>query len=293
MNQLKQAPVDRVRSIAAALMLLAATSVIVLLLAVGWMVYLLVTGRETIAPIIGLVVVSPWIAANVVIFQGALQMADLQNYRLALWASVLSLLPFPGPPLCFPAGPLFGGIAIFLLLRPSVKEAFRKAEQEPSTAFGDGMRSPMPRVITRMFLMLLVIASVAAVALLTSASWWPGSSRVAWAVVALVESIVVHLVVNRTVFREGLDPVVVVDEGADDEASLSVGKVLGVTASAILMGCLVAAVAALAAGAHRSEPTLESASIALLVSIGVLPSPFVAPFLFGGGDGADGGDDGD
>lgn len=288
---MKQPPVDRVRPIAVALMLLAATSILVLLLVLGWMVYLLVTGEETIAPILAFVVVSPWIATNAVIFVGALRMADLRNYRLAWWASLLSFLPFPGPLLCFPAGPIFGGIAIFYLLQPSVKQAFRNAEQDPETAFGNGLRRPLHRAITRTLLMLLVIAAAATVALTTSPDWWRGSSRVAWAAVAFVECVLVHVVVYRTLLREGLDPLVAFDDGMDDEwPSRSVQQGVVVGCYGFFMACLVAAVAALAAGLPRSEQRWDP-SVPALVSICVLLSPFVAPFLSGGGGDGDDGDD--
>ena len=63
------------------------------------------------------------LAVNVVIFAGAVRMAQLKNYRLAMTAAILAVIPCIGP--CYLLGIPFGIWALVVLRDPVVWYAFR------------------------------------------------------------------------------------------------------------------------------------------------------------------------
>lgn len=273
-------PVNSVRFPAKVLMLLGAASVLAMLFAAGLMVYFLATGQHGFQPVVALVILLPWIAGNSVVFVGALRMADLRNYRLAWLASLLALVPFPGPPILYPFGLIFGGISVIALLQPRVKRAFADAALDPAASLAASSHRSMAALLKHLLLAMLVIASAATLASATSAYWWRGSAGLAWAAIAVLEFVAVHVAVHVTFLLERRDDAGV-DE-SDDRHRLIDGLLLFV----------VVGVAALAgSGLDRLATPWQRVSVAALVSIVVTFGAFYGTLCReGGGADGDGGD---
>jgi hypothetical protein len=71
----------------------------------------------------GLVALIVWTLFTLVIVAGSIAMIRLKNYKAAVTAAILSVIPLCSP--CFVAGIPFGIWALVLLFRPDVKTRFR------------------------------------------------------------------------------------------------------------------------------------------------------------------------